>query len=192
MVLSEKHIFCKEKITDKNTLLYMIYVKYNMGVPGGSVVKNLPASAGDSGEEGLIPGWGRSTGKGNGNPLQYSCLENPADRGDCWATQFTGLQRVGHNWATEQQQQHNIIYTYTHTYFDRKLHSPFPVLIKGKQLGVGNFRLISALGWESASDWKRKNSFLTKMVRRWWRLTSPPPALGCQILTAWKLREMLD
>ena len=100
--------------------------------------------------------------------------------------------RVGHNWATEQQQQHNIIYTYTHTYLDRKLHFPLPVLMKGKQLGVGNFRPISELGWESASDWKRKNSFLTKMVRRWWGLTSPPPALGCQILTAWKLREMLD
>ena len=56
MVLSEKHIFCKEEITDKNTLLYMIYVKYNMGIPDGSVVKNPPASAGDSGEEGLIPG----------------------------------------------------------------------------------------------------------------------------------------
>ena len=54
--LSEKHIFCKEEITDKNTLLYMIYVKYNMGIPDGSVVKNPPASAGDSGEEGLIPG----------------------------------------------------------------------------------------------------------------------------------------
>ena len=44
----------------------------------GSVVKNLPANAGDSG---LIPGLGRSLGGGNGNPLQYSCLENPMDRG---------------------------------------------------------------------------------------------------------------
>ena len=46
--------------------------------PGGSVVKNLPASAGDTG---LIPGRGRSSGGGNGNPCQYSCLENPMDRG---------------------------------------------------------------------------------------------------------------
>ena len=45
------------------------------------VVKNLPASAGDTGDEGSIPGWGRCPAGGNGNPLQYSCLENPTDRG---------------------------------------------------------------------------------------------------------------
>ena len=53
-----------------------------MGFPGGSVVKNSPASAGDTG---LIPGSGRSPGEGNGNPLQYFCLENPMDREAWWA-----------------------------------------------------------------------------------------------------------
>ena len=53
------------------------------GFPGGSVVKILPANAGDAG---LIPGLGRSLEEGNGNPPQYSCLENPADRGAWWAT----------------------------------------------------------------------------------------------------------
>ena len=48
------------------------------GFPGGSVVKNLLAKAGDSGS---IPGWGRSPEGRNGNPLQYSCLGNPMDRG---------------------------------------------------------------------------------------------------------------
>ena len=47
-----------------------------MGFPGGSVVKNLPAKAGDLG---LIPDLGRSPGEGNGNPLQYSCLADPMD-----------------------------------------------------------------------------------------------------------------
>ena len=47
------------------------------GFPGGSVVKNPPANAGDAGDVGLILGSGRSPGGGNGNPLQYSCLENP-------------------------------------------------------------------------------------------------------------------
>ena len=47
-----------------------------LGFPGGSVVKNPPANAGDTG---LIPGSGRSPGEGNGNPLQYFCLENPMD-----------------------------------------------------------------------------------------------------------------
>ena len=54
-----------------------------MGFPSGSMVKNLPASAGDVG---LIPNPGRSSGEGNGNPLQRSCLENPVDRGAWWAT----------------------------------------------------------------------------------------------------------
>ena len=48
------------------------------GFPGGSAVKNLPASAGDMGS---IPGSGRSPGEGNGNPLQDPCLRNPLDRG---------------------------------------------------------------------------------------------------------------
>ena len=48
------------------------------GFPGDSVVKNPPANAEDIGS---TPGWGRSPEQGNGNPLQYSCLENPANRG---------------------------------------------------------------------------------------------------------------
>ena len=52
-------------------------------LPRGSVVKNLPANAGDAGS---IPGSGRSPGGGNGNPLQYSCLENSMDRGAWQAT----------------------------------------------------------------------------------------------------------
>ena len=51
------------------------------GFPSGAVVKNLPANAGDSEDAGSSPGSGRSPGVGNGSPLQYSCLENPMDRG---------------------------------------------------------------------------------------------------------------
>ena len=54
-----------------------------MGFPGGSGVKNPLANAGDLG---LIPGSRRSPGEGNGNPLQYSCLGNPMDRGTWQAT----------------------------------------------------------------------------------------------------------
>ena len=49
--------------------------------PGGTVVKNPPANAGDAGDVGSIPGSGRCPGEEKGNPLQYSCLENPMDRG---------------------------------------------------------------------------------------------------------------
>jgi len=51
------------------------------GYPGGAAVKNLPVNAGDVRDSGLTSGSGRSPGKGNGNPLQYSCLENSVDRG---------------------------------------------------------------------------------------------------------------
>ena len=57
-----------------------------MGFPGGSVVKNPSANAGDTRDAGSISGSGRSPGGGHGNPLQYSCLENPMDRGAWWDT----------------------------------------------------------------------------------------------------------
>ena len=50
------------------------------------MVKNMPANAGDVTDVGSIPGLGRSPGRGHGNLLQYSCLENPMDRGAWWAT----------------------------------------------------------------------------------------------------------
>ena len=58
-----------------------------MGFPGGLVVKNPPANAGDAG---WSPGCGRSRGGGNDNPLQYSCLKNPTDKGD-WQTTVHGV-----------------------------------------------------------------------------------------------------
>ena len=71
-----------------------------LGFPGGSVVKNLPASARDAS---LIPGSGRSPGEGNGNLLQYSCLENPMER-EAWGATVHGVARIGHDLVTKQQQ----------------------------------------------------------------------------------------
>ena len=59
------------------------------------MVKNLPASAGDAGDEGLILGQEGSPGEGNGNPLQYSCLENSRGRGACWAIEH----RIAKSWT---------------------------------------------------------------------------------------------
>ena len=56
------------------------------GFPGGTIVKNPPANAGDAKGEGSVPVSGRSPGEGNGNPLQNSCLGNLMDRGAWWAT----------------------------------------------------------------------------------------------------------
>ena len=63
-----------------------------MGLPGGPVVKNLPANAGDTGGAGSIPGLGKYPGGGNGNPLQYSCLENPKDKG-AWEAVVHGVTK---------------------------------------------------------------------------------------------------
>ena len=61
---------------------------------GGTVIKNLPANAGDTRDLGLMPGLGRFPGGGNGNPIQYSFLGNSMDRG---AWQALGLQRAEHD-----------------------------------------------------------------------------------------------
>ncbi|XDA72749.1 hypothetical protein R6Z07F_003028 [Ovis aries] len=63
--------------------LQIMALYQNPDFPGGSGVKNQPANAGDTGS---IPGLGISLGEENGNPLQYSCLGNPMDRGAWWAT----------------------------------------------------------------------------------------------------------
>ena len=67
---------------------------HSLGFPGDAVVKNLPASVGDAGDSGLIPGSGRSPGGGNGNPLQYSCLENSMDRGAWRPTVYEGHKQL--------------------------------------------------------------------------------------------------
>ena len=66
----------------------------------GSVVKNLPANAGDPRDAASFPVLGRSAGEGNGNPLQYSCLENPMD-GGAWQATVHVVTRVKHNLATK-------------------------------------------------------------------------------------------
>ena len=67
---------------DQKNVIYGIF----QGLPGGAVVKNPAADQGDTGDEGSIPGSGRSPGVGNGKPLQYSCLGNPMNR-EVWAGQ---------------------------------------------------------------------------------------------------------
>ena len=78
-----------------------------MGFPGGSVVGNPPAM---QGEMGLIPVSGRSPGEGNGNPLQYSCLDNPMDRGN-WQATIHGVTKC-QTWLSACAHTH----THTHTH----------------------------------------------------------------------------
>ena len=65
-------------------MINLIFIEHQYvlnGFPGGSVAKNPPANAGNVRDSGLTPGWGRDPGEGHGNLLQYSCMENPMDRG---------------------------------------------------------------------------------------------------------------
>ena len=82
-----------------------IWVSYiiSKGLPGASDGKESACHVGDPGS---IPGWGRSPGRGHGNPLQYSCLENPMGRAAWWATQSMGSQRVGLDLGTKPQPQY--------------------------------------------------------------------------------------
>ena len=94
------------------------------GLLGDSVVKNLPANAGEARDSGSIPGLGRSPGIGNDNPLQYSSLENSIDRGAWWAT-VHGFQRLD---TTERQQ--------THTHLSRKHSDTLAQILSGRALDI--------------------------------------------------------
>ena len=95
----------KDSSTPKCQLLSSLYCKWRVLVyqkawplkfpafPGGSVVKNLPASAGEARDVGSIPGLGRSPAVGNSNPLQYSCLENSIDRA-AWRATVHGVAEL--------------------------------------------------------------------------------------------------
>ena len=82
-----------------------------LGFPGGSRVKNPPANTGDMG---LIPGLGRSPGEGSGNPLQYSSLENPMDRG-AWRAPVHGVTKSQTRLSNET------------TMYPSNIISPFPI-----------------------------------------------------------------
>ena len=78
----------------------LVYINYRDLV--AHMVKDLPANAGNARDTGSIPGLGRSPGEGNGNLLEYSCLENPTDR-EAWRLRSMGLPRVRRESALEQR-----------------------------------------------------------------------------------------
>ena len=86
MFLSPKHILFDYYIL---FLLIFYFPNLPLGSPGGIVVKNVPANAGDTGS---VPGSGRSRGRGNDNPLQCSCLENSMDR-EVWQAIVHGVSK---------------------------------------------------------------------------------------------------
>ena len=87
---------------DRVSLSQLLFIK---GFPGGSVVNNLPANARDAGDMGLILELGRSPEEGNDNPLQYSCLRNPLDRGAWRAMDHSATKESD---STEQLNNNNL------------------------------------------------------------------------------------
>ena len=118
-----------------------------LGFPDGSVVKNLPANAGDKGS---IPGWRIFPGGGHGNPLQYPCQENSMDRGAWQGLQSIGSQGVRHDWAHTHTYTHTVfsrfhiyiyiyIYIHTHTYMHKNIYLFFSFWLSSLCVTVSRF-----------------------------------------------------
>ena len=136
--------------------------------PGGaSGKKTSSTSAGDARGTGSIPGSGRSPGGGNGNPLQYSYLENPKDRGAWWATVHGATKSV--TWPSNWK--HNTHFMWRWTVFPRCLHThsremilpQVPSPLQGfpggsvvKNLPVMQEKQVQSLGWEDPPGERRK------------------------------------
>ena len=102
------NVFCKGQtvsILDFMSLIVFVWVSLV-----AQMIKNLPANTGDTGDLALIPGLGRSTGGGNGNPLQYSCVENPMDR-EAWRATVRGVAK-SQTQLSRHMQLHEVDKTY--------------------------------------------------------------------------------
>ena len=125
--------------------MYSLYIGFPQWLSGKESVCN----AGASGDMGSIPGWGRYPGGEHSNPLQYSCLENPMDRGAWWAI----VQRATQSW-TQLKQFSMHIYIYTYLYRRRQWH-PTPLFLPGKSHGQRSLVGCSPWGCEESDTTER-------------------------------------
>ena len=133
------------------------------GFPGGTVVKNLPANAGDAEDVGLIPGLQRSPGGRHGNPLQYSCLENPMDRGAWQAT----VLRVARDLDTSSQLS-------MHRNKEKPslpLNSPLLLSLMEKAMATHSSTLHGRMSLVGCSPWGRLESHTTEPLHFHFSLT---------------------
>ena len=108
----------------KSCLLSSVLYVHVLGFLGGSAVKSI-CKAGAAGDTGSVPGLGRTPGRGNGNPLQYSCLENPMDRG-AWPATVHGVAKS--QTQLKRLSKHSRTCTYSHS---PSVPSPLPTWWKG-------------------------------------------------------------
>ena len=147
------------KFSDRGAIRISFVLEFKKGFPSGSVVKNLPADPEDTGDAGLIPGWGRSPGEENGNPLQYSCPENSMDRG---AWQGTVHEVTKSHLARVRTSAHTHRQTHTHTHM-----SPFTREAHWENLGRGVVRI-----WQDQETWPSQSS-PKAALRSTWDLFQP-------------------
>ena len=142
-------------------------------IPGGSVVKNPSANGGDVD---LIPGSGRSPGEGNGNPIQYSCLGNPMDRGAWWAT----IHEVAKSQIWLSDWAHVFVCAHTHT------HTPVQPLSPESCLFVMT-QSFSVLSPDSSEKWRWRITLWRTITVKWGKsggklLQWPPRKAGLTVL----------
>ena len=105
----KRHLVPDRSFQSFLTIVRLYSYIYICGFPDGSAVKNPACNAGNA-DVGSIPGSGRSPGGGNGNPFQYSCLENPMDKGAWWAT-VHGVTKSRPRLIRAEQREHAHMYT---------------------------------------------------------------------------------
>ena len=135
------------------------------------VVKNPPTNAGDTG---LIPGSGRSLGGGHGRPLQYSCLENPMDRG-AWRAVAHGPQRARHDWSDSAQA--HMVLTLLHTSLPARSSEAAPCS------KTCDYNTLKKQKRELDSH-QRRSGTVTKWVRTVSQLSELPRFRSCRKRTA--------
>ena len=121
-----------------------------------TLVKTLPAGAGDAKDTGSVPGSGRSPGVGSGNPLQYSCLESFMDRGAQWGRSI-GSQRAGHDWTT----------AHTHICYSTSYHTSRNDHVLNLNLQVTKKQILNT----SFREWIKRNRGLKCNWRSVWNQT---------------------
>ena len=146
------------------------------------VIKNLPTNAGAVGS---IPGLGRSSGEGNGNLLQYPCLENPMDRGAWWAAVLGVTKEL--DTTDQMNKNNNLIYNPPHDYCLEfaSVNSFFPWLTSSHLLGIsskatfsGSFPDHSLSTKNHPTPWHHWTLFLSLTLSTTWNIVSLPPSLS--------------
>ena len=154
-----------------------------MGFPSGTVVKNLSANSGNTGDVGSIPASGRSPGVGNRKPLQYSCLENSVDREALWATVHKNTQ----SWTWQNMHANRWL---SYPRLGQGLSKNFSTFWRKYQVEFFFFHslLWNYISWASQRPSKDhfQDSCLSLLNFKWWETGQESPSISW----IWSLRDL--